>query len=68
MDAPKGHWVFFFNHGNKVASVEFTHTLEKSAASIHEIVTGQQIPPAGMNLDLKAEVPAESVRIYRIDF
>lgn len=68
MDAAKGHWVFFFNHGDKVASVEFRHTLEKSASSIHEIVTGQQIPPTGMNLDLKAEIPAESVRIYRIDF
>ncbi len=68
MDAPKGRLVFFFNHGDKAAAVEFVRELEKPATGIHEIVTGQQITPSGMRLDLKADVPAESVRIFRIDF
>jgi len=69
MYAPnKGRWAFFFNHGDKAASVEFVRPLERPASSIQEIVTRQQISPAGTNLDLKTEVPAESVRIYRIDF
>jgi beta-galactosidase len=68
MDALKGRWVFFFNHGDKVAPVEFVRVLEKPATSIREIVTGQRVAPTGVKLDLKAEVPAESVRIFRIDF
>jgi beta-galactosidase len=69
MYAPqKGRWVFFLNHADKPASVRFVRSLERPASGIREIVTGQKISPAGTNLDLKAEVPAESVRIYRIDF
>jgi len=68
MYAPQGRWVFFFNHADKPASVEFARVLEKPASNIREIVTGDKISPAGTNLNLKAEVPAQSVRIYRIDF
>ena len=69
MYAPnKGRWTFLFNHADKPASVEFVRPLERPASNIREIVTGQRISPAGTNLDLKTEVPAESVRIYRIDF
>jgi beta-galactosidase len=69
MYAPqKGRWVFFLNHADKPASVQFVRSLERPASGIREIVTGQKISPTGTNLDLKSEVPAESVRIYRIDF
>lgn len=68
MSAPKGRWVFFFNHANRSASVEFSRDLEKPASSIREIITEQDLPAKGTNLALKAEVPPESVRIYRIDF
>ena len=69
MYAPqKGRWVFLFNHADKPASVHFVRSLERPASGIREIVTGQKISPAGANLDLRSEVPAESVRIYRIDF
>ena len=68
MYAPKGRWLFFFNHADKPASVEFARMLEKSASSIREIVNGEKISWAGRELNLKAEVPAQSVRIYRIDF
>jgi hypothetical protein len=68
MCAPKGRWVFFFNHRDKAAAVEFARVLEKPASSIREISTGEKISPAGIDLNLKAEVPAQSVRIYRVDF
>jgi beta-galactosidase len=68
MSAPKGRWVFFFNHANKPASVEFTRKLEKPAAGIREIMTGQEVAHGGTALDLRADVPAQSVRVYRIDF
>jgi len=68
MYAPRGRWVFFFNHADRPASVEFARVLERPASNIREIVTGGKISLAGTDLNLKAEVPAESVRVYRIDF
>jgi beta-galactosidase GanA len=68
MQSQKGRLVFFFNHANKPAPVEFSRELEKPAASIWEIMTDQKVTPTGTNLRLKTEVPPESVRIYRVDF
>jgi hypothetical protein len=41
MDGEKGHFVFFFNHGEKAAEVEFTEELGRSAANVQEIVIGE---------------------------
>jgi beta-galactosidase len=68
MYAAAGRWVFFFNHADKPASVEFSRTLDKPASSIREITSGEKIAAAGTQLSLKADVPANSVRIYRIEF
>ncbi|HVN18886.1 MAG TPA: beta-galactosidase [Dongiaceae bacterium] len=68
MNAPNGRWVFFFNHADKSASVEFSRVLERPASSIREVTTGQEIATKGTNFNVKAEVPAQSVRVYRIDF
>jgi len=68
MYAPNGRLVFFFNHSQKMATVEFARPLEKPAASIREITTAQNLPATGTSLSLKVEVPAESVRVYRIEF
>jgi hypothetical protein len=68
MASPRGRFVFFFNHSKLPAQVDFQRVLEKPASAINEIVAGQKFPPTGINLELKAEVPAESVRIYRIDY
>lgn len=68
MYAPKGRWVFFFNHAEKPSSVDFGRLLEKPAYSVREILTNQKLPLSGTNLVLKTVVPAESVRIYRIDY
>src|SRR5262249_32218216 len=68
MYAPNGRWVFFFNHADKTASVEFARGLERPASRIGEIMTGEEIAHAGTDLNLAADVPAQSVRIYRIEF
>jgi beta-galactosidase len=68
MQAPKGRLVFFFNHADEPAAVEFSRTLERPASRISEIMTGQEVTPTATGLNLKAEIPAQSVRIYRIEF
>ena len=68
MYAPKGRLVFFFNHADEPASVEFGRTLERPASKIWEIMTSQTVTPTGTELTLKASIPAQSVRIYRIEF
>jgi beta-galactosidase len=68
MYAPTGRWVFLFNHADRPASVEFRRTVEKPASRIREIMTGQDVAPEGTEVNLKTEVPAESVRVYRIEF
>ena len=68
MHAAKGRFVFFFNHSEKAAAVEFSRDLETSPSAIREIMTDQKISSAGRNLTLNTEVPPQSVRIYRIDY
>ena len=68
MQASNGWLVFFFNHGETPANVEFTRTLEKPAVHIREIFTGRAEQPNGSRLDIRTQVPALSVRIYRIDY
>jgi hypothetical protein len=68
MQAPTGRWVFFFNHSDKPARVDFSRDLEKPASRIREITKDLKITPTGTSLALRTEIPAQSVRIYRIDF
>jgi beta-galactosidase len=68
MQSPQGGLVFFFNHGDKPASVDFRRVLRKPAVSIREITMGEKLQPSGMELHLNTEVPAQRVRVYRIDF
>lgn len=67
MGAPNGRLVFFFNHGDRTAHVEFSRELERPAKAIREITTGTKVTTDGAKLRLEADVPAKSVRIYRID-
>jgi hypothetical protein len=68
MESAQGRWVFFFNHADQSAAVEFRRGLGKAATRIQEVTTGVTIPTTGAALQLKAEVPAQSVRVYRIDY
>lgn len=64
----QGRFVFIFNHGEKPAKVEFTKPLEKPASHIREILSGTEEAAVGSTLNIRTEMPAESVRIYRIDY
>jgi hypothetical protein len=68
MTSAVGRFVFFFNHTKSAAHVEFQRQLERPAASINEIISGQKVTSAGTDFRVKADVPAESLRIYRIDY
>ena len=68
MQSQNGRFVFFFNHWDKPASVEFSRELDKPAAGIREIMTDQKITATGKTFSVKLEIPPQSVRIYRIDY
>ena len=68
MQSAKDRWVFFFNHSEKAATVEFSRELEKPASNVREIITQQNINIVGTHFSVKTEVPPESVRVYRIDY
>lgn len=68
MTRPDGRFVMFFNHGTQPAPVQFMRTLEKSAKSVREIVTGQTLASGTARFEVKTEIPAESVRVFRIDY
>jgi hypothetical protein len=68
MDGKKGRFVFFFNHGEKAAEVEFAEELERAAGNAREIMIGEKRKVEGKRFAVKTEVPALGVRIYRIDF
>jgi beta-galactosidase len=67
MESPAGKLVFFFNHGEKDAEVEFSEELERPAASVREIVTGEIRKAGGKRFAVKTEMPPQTVRIFRID-
>ncbi|HET9742500.1 MAG TPA: beta-galactosidase [Terriglobales bacterium] len=67
LEAPSGRFVFFFNHSDQPANVEFQRNLERPAKSIREITTGSSQVTNGAHLEIKTEVPADAVSIYRID-
>ena len=69
MAAEKGKLVFLFNHGEKAAEVEFSEELTSGARVAREIVSGAQDGRVeGMRLTIKTELPAEAVRIWRVDY
>jgi hypothetical protein len=68
MQAPKGRFLFFFNHSDKPAAIEFSRELEKPTAGIREIMTDQKITATGKTFSVKLEIPPQRVRIYRIDY
>jgi hypothetical protein len=60
--------VFFFNHSEKPAQVEFNRKLDRPASSIREITMNQPVTAKGTALSIRTVVAPQSVRIYRIDF
>ena len=66
--AANGRVVFLFNHGVQPASVEYSSILEKPARRVRELVTDQSIQPSAGQFVLRAQLPPQSARVYRIDF
>ncbi len=68
MEAEKGSFVFFFNHGETMAEVEFVGELARPAVSVREILTGATLKAEGKRFSVKTEVQPQAVRVYRIDY
>ncbi|HOQ61473.1 MAG TPA: beta-galactosidase [Vicinamibacterales bacterium] len=72
MAAPDGELVFLFNHGPQAARVALELPLARAAALVREITAGEPAPGrlAGPSdaLRLKGEIPAQSARVYRVDY
>jgi hypothetical protein len=68
MSAPSGRLVFLFNHATTAGRAQFRRSLEKPATSITEIITKQKLTPTGNQFNVETELPAESVRVYRINY
>jgi beta-galactosidase len=68
MISTDGQFIFFFNHGGRPSTVVFKTLLEKPASKIQELITSQSLTATGLCLLIKTEIPAEAVRVYRVDF
>ena len=69
MDAQTGKFVFLFNHSEKAANVEFAAELLKTATNVREVVVDAHDGKVdGKRFAVKGEVPASSVRVWRIDY
>jgi hypothetical protein len=68
MEAEKGRLLFLFNHGEKAAEVDFAEQLEHPAVRVREIVTEGPVVSSGKRFQVRATVPPQAVRIYRVDY
>jgi hypothetical protein len=64
----KGRMIFLINWESRPAKVELNLQLDRAARQIREITTGQALSASGARVRIAAEVPAEAVRVYRIDY
>ena len=66
--ADSGRMVFLINWETAAAKVELSLRLEKAARRVSEVTTGQAAGAGGMQVRIEAEVPAQGVRVYRVDY
>lgn len=66
--ADSGRMVFLLNWESQPAKVDLTLRLDKAANQVREITSGRTLPAAGTALRIQAEVPAQGVLVYRIDY
>lgn len=67
MISPKGELVLAFNHSKDVAHLSYAAELERAATKIVEIIGARELP-AGKQFKLDEDIPAETVRVFRIDY
>jgi beta-galactosidase len=66
--ADSGRMVFLLNWETRPAKVQLTLPLDKAPRQVREITSGQPLAGAGARLQIDTEVPAQGVRVYRIDY
>ena len=66
--APAGRLLFLLNWGASASKVELDVRLDKPARQVREIISGEAIPGGSSTLGIRAEVPPQSARVYRIDY
>jgi beta-galactosidase len=67
MSSPRAELVLLLNHGAQPAQVSLDLPLTGPAARARELTTGEDVPTRGVAFTLAVTVPAETVRVYRID-
>jgi beta-galactosidase len=67
MTGPQADFVFLFNHGAAPAQVALSLPLASAPAAVRELATGEAVSPTGRAFTLESTVPAQSVRVYRLD-
>jgi hypothetical protein len=68
MVAREGEFLFLFNHGGAEATVALRQPLARAAGSVRELITGATLATPGLTLTFETVLPAESVRVYRVDY
>jgi hypothetical protein len=68
LTAPGGEFIFLFNHGAQPAEVECTIPLRGTPKRVREITRAETVPVDGSVFAVRIVLPAETVRVYRIDY
>ncbi len=68
LSAPRGEWVLLFNHGATPARADYVLDLAREASRMSELTVGGSQAVSGRRLEIGVDLPAESVRVYRVDF
>lgn len=68
MQSPQGQLVLLFNHGNAAAHADFIDSLQGHTAEIVELTANQKLPAATGSLKISTEIPAQSARVYRVQY
>lgn len=65
--AESGRMLFVINWETQPAAFELIIPLDKPAKQVREVTTGSTVPGAGPRITIRGEVPAQGVRVYRLD-
>jgi beta-galactosidase len=68
LESDSGRMVFLMNWEAQAARVDLKLPLDKAAKRVRETTTGRALAATGNRLEIQTEVPAQGVRVYRIDY
>jgi beta-galactosidase len=63
-----GRMLFLINWETQPAGFELAVSLEKPARQVHEVTTGDTVAGTGSRIAIRGEVPAQGIRVFRIDY